>query len=47
MLKLIKLKNLLQENSPEVIAITEVKPKSFSRDLTPLEYQLQNYNLEF
>ena len=45
--KLIELKNLIQENTPEIIAITEVKPKNFSRVLTPLEYQLQNYNLEF
>ena len=42
-----KLKNLIQENSPEIIAITEVKPKNFSWVLTPLEYQLQNYDLEF
>ena len=45
--KLKELKSLIQENSPEIIAITEVKPKNFSRVLTPLEYQLQNYNLEF
>ena len=37
---------MIQETTPDIIAITEVKPKNFSRALIALEYQLPGYNME-
>ena len=37
---------MIQETTPDIIAITEVKPTNFSRTLTALEYQLPGYNME-
>lgn len=31
---------------PDIIAISEVKPKSYSRTLSLVEYQIANYSLE-
>ena len=44
--KLLELKELIASQKPDVISITEVKPKNISRTITNLEYQLPGYNLE-
>ena len=42
--KLIELTNEInQENAPDVICITEFKPKNFSRTLTEVEYKIEGY----
>ena len=44
--KLLELKELIASQKPDIISITEVKPKNISRTITNLEYQLPGYNLE-
>ena len=44
--KLLELKELIASQKPDIISISEVKPKNISRTITNLEYQLPGYNLE-
>ena len=37
--KLLELKSMIRNSAPEIIAVTEVKPKNFHRSRTDLEYQ--------
>ena len=37
---------MIASQKPDIISITEVKPKNMSRTITNIEYQLPGYNLE-
>ena len=45
-LKKLELENMIKEGSPELIAITELKPKNFKRVLQYLDYCIKDYNFE-
>ena len=43
---MIELRNNIQENPPDIIAVTEVKPKNFTRELTHEEFKIEGYEFE-
>ena len=44
--KLLELNDQTRNNAPEIIAISEVKPKNYKRTLSALEYKLHGYSIE-
>ena len=44
--KMQELKILIAQDKPDIIAISEVKPKNFERVRTQAEYKLENYDME-
>jgi len=36
-----------EQKPPDVIAVTEIKPKNFTRELSDLDYQINGYTLEY
>ena len=44
-MKIVELENRIQEDNPHVIMISEVKPKNFKRTLTPIEYNIEGYEM--
>ena len=44
--KLLELKELIASQKPDIISITEVKPRNITSTIPNLEYQLPGYNLE-
>ena len=43
---MIELHNNVQEIPPDIIAVTEVKPKIFTRELTQEEFKIEGYEFE-
>ena len=41
-----ELKSIVKEKKPDIIAITETKPKNFTRTLEEVEYKIPDYTLE-
>ena len=42
-----ELRLIVSENAPDIIAVSEIKPKNFERVRTAAEYKIDNYDMEF
>ena len=44
--KLQELKLRISQDAPDIIAVSEVRPKFWKHEITPAQYQIKGYNME-